>query len=113
MISPQEFFGLLSDETRLRCIMLLQREKELCVCELSQTIGMIQPKISRHLALLRQSNLVLDERRGQWVYYRIKDELDPVFKVIINNIVQELRDFEPFRSDYVNLKRIRLKIRCD
>jgi ArsR family transcriptional regulator, arsenate/arsenite/antimonite-responsive transcriptional repressor len=112
MISPQNFFGLLSDETRLRCLMLLQREKKLCVCELSQTIGMSQPKISRHLALLRQSNLVSDERRGQWVYYCIKEQLDPHLRIIINGIAQEFKDLEPFQSDYENLRKIHLENLC-
>ena len=112
MIYPQELFGLLSDETRIRCIMLLQREKEICVCELSQTIGMIQPKISRHLALLRQSAIVTDERRGQWVYYRLGESLDISLKKIIENIVNELKEKEPFRSDYQNLLRLRLKKPC-
>ena len=48
--TPNELFSLLSDETRLRCLVLLQKEGELCVCEISQIIGSIQPKISRHLS---------------------------------------------------------------
>lgn len=113
MIKHQELFKFLSDETRLRCILLLQREKELCVCELSHTIGMIQPKISRHLALLRQSGLVSDERRGQWVYYRFGEKLQPTWKKIIISIVEELKEIEPYRSDYQNLLKIRMTKPCD
>ncbi|MGZ5011087.1 MAG: transcriptional regulator, partial [Methylobacter sp.] len=42
-----------------------------------------QPKISRHLAQLRQSNLLLDSREGQWVYYQINPELPAwVFEIL-------------------------------
>ena len=85
------YFHLLSDETRLRCLVLLQKEGELCVCEISQIIGSIQPKISRHLALLRQSGLVLDERRGQWVYYSLNPSLPEWAKRIIELSVENLR----------------------
>ena len=103
MITPQGLFNLLSDETRLRCLFLLQKEKELCVCELNRVIGSIQPKISRHLALLRQSGLVSDERRGQWVYYQFNDELEPWIQKIIIAIFKNLESVEPFGADLKKL----------
>ena len=103
-MTPQELFNLLSDETRLRCLFLLHKEKELCVCELSQVIGSIQPKISRHLALLRQTGLVSDERRGQWVYYRSNEELELWMKKIIITIFNNLECFEPYCSDLKKLQ---------
>jgi ArsR family transcriptional regulator len=75
MITPVTLFKCLADETRLRCVVLLHKEGMLCVCELTQALDLLQPKISRHLALLRQSNLLLDSREGQWVYYQINPEL--------------------------------------
>ena len=74
-LSCKELFRLLSDETRLRSLVLLYREGELCVCELVYALGEIQPKISRHLAILRDQQIVSDRRVGQWVYYRIDPEL--------------------------------------
>jgi len=56
----RQFFQLLSDETRLRCLLLLQKEGELCVCELVYALDIIQPKISRHLAALRDAGIVTD-----------------------------------------------------
>jgi ArsR family transcriptional regulator len=99
MMTPNELFSLLSDETRLRCLMLLQKEGELCVCEISQIMGSIQPKISRHLALMRQSGLVSDERRGQWVYYSINSSLPDWAKRIIESSWTNLRKKEPYKSD--------------
>ncbi|TKB54746.1 metalloregulator ArsR/SmtB family transcription factor [Ferrimonas aestuarii] len=73
-MNPHQFFKLLSDETRLRCVLLLAREEELCVCELVSALEESQPKISRHLATLRSHGLLKDRRRGQWVFYSVSEE---------------------------------------
>lgn len=99
MITPNELFSLLSDETRLRCLILLQKEGKLCVCEISQIMESIQPKISRHLALMRKSGLVSDERRGQWVYYALNQELPEWAKRIIESTLENLMKEEPYHSD--------------
>jgi ArsR family transcriptional regulator, arsenate/arsenite/antimonite-responsive transcriptional repressor len=74
-MQPLQIFKALADETRLSCIMLLQQAVELCVCDLVDSLGLSQPKVSRHLALLKQAGLLLDRRQGQWVYYRINPDL--------------------------------------
>jgi DNA-binding transcriptional ArsR family regulator len=74
-MQPVEFFKLLADETRLQTILLIAREGELCVCELTTALNLSQPKISRHLAMLRKSQLLLDRRQGQWVFYRLNPAL--------------------------------------
>ena len=74
-MNPAEFSKSLADETRARIALLITREKELCVCELTCALDEIQPKISRHLALLRENGLLTDRRQGQWVYYRLHPEL--------------------------------------
>ena len=76
MISSTQLFKCLSDETRLLATLLIFKEGELCVCELTDALNVSQPKISRHLARLRECGLLLGERRGQWVYYRISTNLD-------------------------------------
>lgn len=112
MITPQEFFSLLSDETRLRCLLLLQKEKELCVCELGHVLESIQPKISRHLSLLRKSGLVLDERRGQWVYYRFNDKLQAWMKQVLVTILEDLKDTQPYQSDFIKISGVRNRNPC-
>jgi len=74
-MEPLAFFKCLSDQTRLTCLMLIQQEGELCVCELMEALQESQPKISRHLAQLRKFNLLSDRRQGQWVFYRINPSL--------------------------------------
>ncbi len=74
-MSPVQFYKCLADETRLRCLLLIMDQQELCVCELMQALDESQPKISRHLAQLRNCGLLTDKRQGQWVFYSINTEL--------------------------------------
>ncbi|WP_275655697.1 metalloregulator ArsR/SmtB family transcription factor [Agaribacterium haliotis] len=74
-MNPSLFFKQLADDTRLRCLLLIDAEGELCVCELMQALNESQPKISRHLAQLRESALLQDRREGQWVFYRLNKKL--------------------------------------
>ncbi|MGB4073466.1 metalloregulator ArsR/SmtB family transcription factor [Pseudomonas sp.] len=74
-ITPASLFKCLADETRTRISLLIAREGELCVCELTAALEQSQPKISRHLAQLRASGLLEDRRAGQWVYYRLHPQL--------------------------------------
>ncbi|MGE6822002.1 metalloregulator ArsR/SmtB family transcription factor [Pseudomonas soli] len=75
MITPPDVFKSLSDETRARASLLIVSLGELCVCELMCALNDSQPKISRHLAQLRSSGMLLDRRQGQWVYYRLNPDL--------------------------------------
>jgi arsenate reductase len=74
-IESHQFFHALSDPTRLRCLALLYSQGEVCVCELTRTLGQSQPKISRHLGLLRDLGLVEARRAGVWMHYRITPTL--------------------------------------
>ncbi|NWN90140.1 metalloregulator ArsR/SmtB family transcription factor [Marinobacter adhaerens] len=73
--SPVTLFRALSDELRLTAMLLIRDQKELCVCELTEAFAVSQPKVSRHLAILRETALVATERRGQWVYYSVNPRL--------------------------------------
>ena len=75
LIDPPTLFKSLADDTRARLALLVASEGELCVCELVCALEASQPKISRHLAELRKSGLLQDRRQGQWVYYRLNDDL--------------------------------------
>ncbi len=106
MISPAQFFKCLSDDTRLRCVTLLQKEGKLCVCELTSALDLSQPKISRHLASLRQCGLLQDSREGQWVFYQISSKLpDWTLPLLINALLAvELTD--SFKLDLQRLKKM-------
>ncbi|WP_148862172.1 metalloregulator ArsR/SmtB family transcription factor [Marinobacter fonticola] len=72
---PAGVFKALGDENRLATMLLIQQHEELCVCELTEALELSQPRISRYLAHLREQALVQDERRGQWIYYRLHPAL--------------------------------------
>lgn len=75
IIDPIEWHRCLADETRFQMLLLLYWSKELCVCDFTDLVEQVQPKISRHLALLRERGVVSDRRQGRWVYYRLANEL--------------------------------------
>ena len=72
---PATVFKALGDELRLAATLLIHRHGELCVCELMAAFEAPQPKVSRHLASLRDAGLLETERRGQWVYYYINPHM--------------------------------------
>ncbi|TWP52488.1 helix-turn-helix transcriptional regulator [Lentzea tibetensis] len=68
-------FKALGDPVRLRLLSLIASQPdEVCVCELTPAFELSQPTISHHLKVLRQAGLVESERRGTWVYYRVRPE---------------------------------------
>lgn len=66
-------FAALADPLRLRAVALLVQEGELCVCELTHALQVTQPRMSKHLAVLRDAGVVGDRRDAQWVLYAIAD----------------------------------------
>ncbi|HAI8686734.1 As(III)-sensing metalloregulatory transcriptional repressor ArsR [Escherichia marmotae] len=75
ILLPIQLFKILADETRLSIVLLLSEMSELCVCDLCTALNQSQPKISRHLALLRESGLLLDRKQGKWVHYRLSPHI--------------------------------------
>ncbi|EAR59902.1 arsenical resistance operon repressor [Oceanospirillum sp. MED92] len=98
-VTPTEFFKSLSDETRLNLILLVKHHQELCVCEFTDLLTLSQPKISRHLALLRSNCILSDHRKGKWVYYRINQDLpDWCLEVIDLTFMRNRELIEPMLS---------------
>lgn len=105
MLNESEtFFKMLSDSTRLRCLMLMQTDGELCVCELTHALNLSQPKISRHLAHLREAGLLVARRDGTWMYYRINPDLQGWMLGILQATLEGVRSKAPFVSDRKMLK---------
>ncbi len=73
-------YKALSDETRLKILKLLEKG-ELCVCDLVAAFNTVQPKISFHLAILKEAGLIKDRKEGKWSYYSLKD--DEIFKRLL------------------------------
>ncbi|MCO5386515.1 metalloregulator ArsR/SmtB family transcription factor [Desulfosporosinus sp.] len=102
----------LSDETRLRILNLLF-EKELCVCDIMETLQISQAKASRHLIYLKNAELVKDRKHAQWVYYSLA--IDERIKFIGSLVYDNLRNLELYQNDLKNLKDwlTRKTLNCD
>ena len=95
-------FKMLSDENRLRIIMLLYKE-ELCVCQLEGILNISQPRISQNLSKLRDLNLVEDDRREKYVFYSLKKD----HKVLLNllkNIEDQITNYPVLVDDLARLE---------
>jgi len=84
-----ELFKALSDETRLRLIVLLYK-REFCVCQIEAALGISQTKASRHLAILRHAGLLKARREGLWVYYALEEPEDKVKAGLFENLSESL-----------------------
>lgn len=104
-----DLLKLLSDETRLRIVMLLAQQ-ELCVCEMCGILEISQPKVSKHLAKLRDKGFVKDERKEQFIFYSLNIN-DPVLESLISNILDNIQNYPQLKEDSERLlnKEIYLK----
>lgn len=82
---------LLSDPTRVRLLALLERE-ELTVAELSAILRLAQPRVSTHLAKLKEADLVRDRRAGVSSYYRYNGELDAKETALLRALRENVDD---------------------
>jgi len=81
---PTTFYKSLTDDIRLKTLMLAHYHGELCVCELMEALKEdSQPKVSRNLAVLKKSKIITDRKHGQWVFYRINPTLPLWAKSVI------------------------------
>jgi ArsR family transcriptional regulator, arsenate/arsenite/antimonite-responsive transcriptional repressor len=105
---------MLSDNTRLRALMLMQKMGELCVCELTQTLNLSQPKISRHLAQLREYKIVRTRRDGQWMYYQINPELPEWALSVLHQTSLGIGETGQFNDDFfiLNTGTKQTKVSC-
>jgi DNA-binding transcriptional ArsR family regulator len=97
-----EIFGLLSDPSRLRILMLVDK-KELCVCQIMGALEMSQPLVSRNLSLLFRAGLLDDRREGKMIFYRLKKELPEPLSSLARILRKELRGDETIRIDLLSL----------
>ncbi len=92
----------LADKTRLRLLNLL-REDEICVCFFTEVLGESQPKISRHLAYLRNAGIVEARRDGKWMHYRIVTPQNPFAAEVLEDTLRWLASQTAMQLDYQNL----------
>ena len=83
-------FKALSDETRLRIIKLLE-QGELCVCDITAALDMVQPKVSFHLSALKEAGLIKDRKQGKWIHYSL-NEKDLFRRMLILSACERMQD---------------------
>lgn len=93
----------LSDETRLRMINLLYEKEELCVCDFMEVLHITQTKASRHLAYLKNADIVSDRKQAQWVFYKLLKNKKNNFLDIL--VAENLRKEKQYISDLKNLEK--------
>jgi ArsR family transcriptional regulator, arsenate/arsenite/antimonite-responsive transcriptional repressor len=98
----ETFFLALADKTRLRLLNLM-RDEEICVCFFTEVLGESQPKISRHLAYLRNAGLVEARRDGKWMHYRIVEPESEIARRILRETLAGLKERDEMQEDYEKL----------
>lgn len=78
--------GSINDETRIRILNFINLYGEVCVCDIENTFGMIQSRISRHLKILKDGGFLRVERKGRWAFYSIRSPLDNFRQSILEEI---------------------------
>lgn len=97
----EKMFKALSDRNRLRILKMLEK-RQLCVCEITETLGLAASTVSKHLSILRGAGLILSEKNGKWVDYKLNDaaqniaarQLLSLMPVWLNDDEQVQRDIE-------------------
>jgi DNA-binding transcriptional ArsR family regulator len=107
-----ELFKALAEPNRLRIVMML-RVRPMCVCEITSVLGLDQSTVSRHLAKLKSAGLIADERRGQWVDFRlVRQKRDSPASRVIKLLSSELEDSNVIRNDVEKAKRADRGVLC-
>jgi len=75
MRQSTNLYKALSDQNRLRILLMLQ-EKSLCVCEIVEILELANSTVSKHLSILRNVDLIMDEKDGRWVNYRLATKME-------------------------------------
>lgn len=102
MIQITSIFKLLSDDTRLR-ILLLLFQKDLCVCEISGILNVSQPSVSKSLSKLRDLNLVTDDRREKFVFYSLRKD-NTFLTHTLNQILAQVDEYPQILEDSIRLE---------
>jgi len=106
-------FKALSDGTRLRILDILL-ERECCVCEVMQVLGISQPSASRHLSILHDAGILKAKKQGIWMYYAVDHEGMPAYaQEIIKGVRLAMADAPEAREDRKKLqKTVKQGIAC-
>jgi ArsR family transcriptional regulator len=101
----------LADENRIRILNIL-RNGELCVCDIEAVLGIKQSNTSRHLNRLKVAGIIASEKKSQWVYYQLNDEIFAKFPFLSTIINDEMSKIDICKKDLELLEKIKASGRC-
>lgn len=104
-------FRAFSDRTRLRILHLLG-DAELCVGDIVEILQAPQPRVSRHLAHLRQSKLVVVRKSGLWSFYSLAEARTPFHKKLLECLANCFGDVPELQADAARAAKIRRSGGC-
>ena len=103
LLEMETMFMALADRTRLRLLNLMA-DDEVCVNYFTEILGESQPKVSRHLAYLRNAGLVETRRHGKWVYYSISWPEREALVSVLNATLNAFPDDSELQADKSRLR---------
>jgi len=96
-----------SDGNRVRALMALTHQKELCACHIIELLSISAPTVSRHMGILQTAGLVTARKDSRWVYYRLADETrEPAMLPLINWLANALATDPVILQDRITLDHI-------
>ncbi len=108
-----KIFKSLSDPNRLRILKMLEA-RPLCNCEIQEVLGLAGSTVSKHLALLRDSGLLEDERKGKWVIYSLAtDQTDLYSPLLLEAVNLWLNDEPQVSDDLAQVEAMKGKFFCE
>ena len=103
-------FKALSDPNRLRILKMLE-VRDLCVCEVREVLDLSTSTVSKHLSVLRDADLISDQKDGKWVNYCLNKRAESRFTRSLLTLVNASLDEETAKSDNEKVNRVdRIKI---
>ena len=89
----------LADESRARILVLLKERNGLCVCEITEIIGLSQPTISSHLKRLQDAEIITYSKDGLWVKYKLEENIEKEVMQLLDLLLQILSEDKSIKSD--------------
>ena len=85
-----ELSKIFSDKNRLNIIALILRDKEVCVCEICDTLKLSQPLVSRHLKQMKVAEVLNASKKGKWVHYTLTPAPHPLLQILLNELKKSI-----------------------
>lgn len=107
-----KIFKALSDKNRVRILKMLE-SRPLCVCEITETLGLSTSTVSNHCSILKSAGFLSDRKDGKWVEYDLKrDSKDSLVRQILAVLPDMLNDDESITADRETVQKVDRNLLC-